>query len=60
MGEYFNTNFIKSDYLGDWMIIKFPYSIILTKYNFVARVTQPTRAPGEWKCYGSNDGINFI
>ena len=35
-----------------------PNPIILTKYNFIAR--SAVRAPGEWKCYGSNDGSTFI
>jgi hypothetical protein len=53
------ANFIVSEYTGDWVILKCPNPIILTKYNIIARNTFISRAPGEWKCYGSNDGIAF-
>ena len=58
-GYYTLTNFIKSDYLGDWIIIKFPYSIILTKFRFYHRTSYLSQAPSLWKCYGSTDGITF-
>jgi len=58
-GYYTLTNFIKSDYLGDWIIIKFPYSIILTKFRFYYRTSYLSQAPSLWKCYGSTDGITF-
>ena len=49
-----------SDYVGDWMILKFPRPIKLTKYVFVVREnTYFYRMPGLWKIYGSNDGINW-
>ena len=54
-----NNNYIKNDYLGDWIIIKLPNSIILTKFRFYQRSSFPNRTPGEWKCYGSIDGITF-
>ena len=50
---------IKADYTGDWIIIKLPYKIVLTKFRFYNRSALIDRAPGRWKCYGSNDGINF-
>jgi hypothetical protein len=53
-------SYIKSDYEGDWIIIKLPNPIILTKFRFYARApSNNLRSPGLWKCYGSNDGINF-
>ena len=33
-GYYLNNNYIKSDYNGDWIIIKIPVSIILTSFKF--------------------------
>ena len=54
-----NTNYIKPDYLGDWIIIKLPFKIILTRFIFYQRASTPYRAPARWKCYGSNDGVNF-
>lgn len=59
-GLYIGSNYIVSDYKGDWIIIKLPVSIILTKFIFKDRPSLTSRAPGEWKCYGSNDGITFI
>jgi hypothetical protein len=50
---------IKSDYTGDWIIVKLPYKIILTRFRFYIRSTATNRVPGSWKCYGSNDGISF-
>jgi len=55
-----NSNSIINDnYFGDWIIIKLPISIILTRFRFYARTDSLNRAPGEWKCYGSSDGITF-
>ena len=39
--------------------MKCPNPIILTKYNIIARINLIIRAPAEWKCYGSNNGITF-
>jgi hypothetical protein len=57
-----NTNYIANNTTnkGDWLIIKFPFKIILTAFKFYQDSTNPTTAPGLWKCYGSNDGVNFI
>jgi len=54
-----NNNYIKPDYKGDWIIVKLPFKIILTSFIFYQRTAAPYRAPARWKCYGSNDGINF-
>jgi hypothetical protein len=54
------TSCIVSGYTGDWIIIKFPYSIILTKFAIYKRTDIVSRAPSLWKCYGSTNGINFI
>ncbi len=59
-GVYNDNNFINPDYLGDWIIVKLPVPIILNKYYFRDRAGTNYRAPGEWKVYGSNDGVNFI
>ena len=59
-GVYNKLNYIVADYTGDWVILMLPNPIILTKYSFIARSGMEHRAPGEWKCYGSNDGSTFI
>jgi hypothetical protein len=53
-------------YKGDWIIIKFPYPIVLTKFAFWQKElvvsgtsVEKANAPIEWECYGSIDGINW-
>ena len=59
-GNYIGTtNYIKNDYYGEWIVIKLPTQIVLTRYRFYQRPDIPNRAPGLFKWYGSNDGINF-
>jgi hypothetical protein len=54
---YTGSSYISdSTYKGEWIIIKFPYSFILTKFVFVASSTSPNNAPAKWRCYGSIDG----
>jgi hypothetical protein len=57
-GYYTGNKYIVNDYKGNWFVIKFPVAIILTKFRFYWK--QTTRAPGLWRCYGSNDGINYV
>ena len=57
-GDYIGANYIVSDYTGEWVILKLPNPIILGRLNFIAREIL-TRAPAEWKCYGSMNGTNF-
>lgn len=57
-GNYQGGSYIKNDYYGDWIIIKTPQPILLTKFRFYTGDTT-TRCPAEWKCYGSSDGIIF-
>jgi RNAse (barnase) inhibitor barstar len=42
-------------YKGDWLKIKLPVSIQLTKYSIYQRISNPNRAPKDFKIYGSND-----
>ena len=58
-GNYQSTDGIKNDYYGDWVIIKLPQPIMLTRYRIYQRTDFLTKAPAEWKVYGSNDGITF-
>jgi hypothetical protein len=46
--------------LGDWVIIKLPNPILLTKFRIYAKIKLfVDRAPSLWRCYGSKDGITF-
>jgi hypothetical protein len=52
-----NSSYIVSgSYRGDWIIIKFPFAIILTRFVIWQR-NALTSAPKTWKCFGSNDGV---
>ncbi len=60
-GIYNNDNYIyNNSYKGDWIIIRFPFKIILTRFIFYQSTVSPNNSPKTWKCYGSNDGSNFI
>jgi hypothetical protein len=59
-GNYQGDSSIVSGYFGDWVIIKLPQQIMLTRYRIYQRSDFLTKAPAEWKVYGSNDGIAFI
>ncbi len=50
---------LNNSYRGDWIIVKFPFPIILTRFRFYRRNDIIDRSPGFWKCYGSNDGVNW-
>ncbi len=45
--------------MGDWVIIKLPNPILLTKFRFYAKIGFIDRSPSLWRCYGSKDGITF-
>jgi hypothetical protein len=60
-GNYQGDNSIDGSYYGDWVIIKLQQPILLTRYRIFQSPNSPfpEKAPAEWKCYGSNDGITF-
>ena len=60
----FNDNlgkFSSLGYKGDWIYIKLPVYINLTKFKFKQRAYAPLAkyAPGDFKIYGSNDETNW-
>ena len=60
-GNYRGSAYIVADYTGDWIVVKFPSSFRLKRFIFHARPPSfDARLPAEWRCYGSNDGINFV
>jgi hypothetical protein len=54
------TDNIVPGYTGDWLKIKFPVAINLTRYAFKIRPSTGQRAPQNFKIYGSNDEINWV
>ena len=58
--EILNKNkIITSSYYGDFIIIKYEFNFILTKFRFYAinnvNNNKLPNAPSLWRCYGSND-----
>jgi hypothetical protein len=58
-GNYQGDNSIDDNYYGDWVILKMPQPIMLTRFRIYQNSSFPLRSPSEWKVYGSNDGITF-
>ena len=56
-GVYNGTISLNNSYKGDYVYIRLPKPIKLTKYTFTSSYLDPKRAPGEWKIYGSIDGV---
>jgi len=54
------TDNIVSGYTGDWIKIKFPVAINLTRYALKIRPRFLSRAPENFKIYGSNDETNWV
>ena len=57
-GDYLGNDKI-NNYYGDWVIIKMPQEILLSRYRIYQRTDAPTKAPSLWKVFGSKDGITF-
>jgi len=59
-GTYIGSKYIRSDYIGDWVVIQLPVQILLANYSIYSRNSYESNAPGEWKLYGSNNGYIFF
>ena len=57
-GDYLGNDKI-NNYYGDWVIIKMPQEILLSRYRIYQRTDALTKAPSLWKVFGSKDGITF-
>ena len=57
-GDYLGSDKI-NNYYGDWIIIKMPQEILLSRYRIYQRTDALTKAPSLWKVFGSKDGITF-
>jgi hypothetical protein len=54
-----NSTYIINDYKGDWIIIKLPLSIVLSRFRFYKYSSSISNNPSLWRCYGSTDGNTF-
>ena len=64
VGDYnagvFNSNLnLVSDYNGDWLVIKLPVSIKLTRFDIKQISTTLNRAPNNFRFYGSTNGSSW-
>lgn len=63
-GNFINNAFVPTtsffpDYLGDWIIIKYPFKFVLKSFNFIPSSVSPARSPKDYRIYGSNNGLNW-
>ncbi len=56
-GNYGSSHYIVSGYTRDWIVVKLPYRIILSRFRFYARPLIVSRSPALWKCYGSYNAM---
>ena len=59
-GQYTQNDHIVPGYNGDWVKIKFPVAINLTRYGFKIRPGWLSRAPHNFKIYGSNNETTWV
>ena len=59
-GVYNSDKYVVDGYLGDWIKVKMPVKINLARYGFRQRASYETRAPGQYKIYGSNDDTTWV
>ena len=55
----YNINQPVNNYFGEWLIIKLPTSIVLSRFIFYPFLNTISRNPSLWRCYGSTDGTTF-
>jgi len=56
-GTYNSSDYIKNDYLGEWITIKMPVSLQFTQFEIIRSF--PGRRASDFKMYGSNDETNW-
>jgi len=59
-GIYNGTTNSINNYYGDWIIIKLPAALVLSRLRIYPFLNSFSRNPSLWKCFGSNDGSIFI
>ena len=63
--NYVPTNIITESfddgsYYGEWLKIKLPIAIRLTKYSIKQRTGYSSNSPGKFRIYGSNNNIDWV
>jgi hypothetical protein len=58
-GLYIGNDTLDGIYYGDFVVLKMPQQISLSRYRIYQFTDTTTKAPSLWKVYGSNDGNAF-
>ena len=54
-GDYIGSNFIESEYRGDWLMFTSPECFIMQSSGFIPRDNVPSRSVGLYKIYAKNN-----
>jgi hypothetical protein len=57
--SYLDNSYLVNNFTGDYVTIKLPYKIYLTKYVICSTINKINKAPQHFSIYGSIDGINW-
>jgi hypothetical protein len=57
LGVYNGSNYINSNYKGEFFIIKLPFPIVLKSFNFIFNTSKSY--PNNFNLYASTNGINY-
>jgi len=58
-GNYSGANYIRSDYLGEFLIVKLVRPIVIANYQIYIDTNELNKAPKNFRIYGSSDAINW-
>ncbi len=58
-GLYIGNDTLDGSYYGDFVVIRLPVQISLSRYRIYQFTDTQTKAPSLWKVFGSNDGNSF-
>ena len=57
--SYIDNSYLVNNFTGDYVTIKLPYKIYLTKYVLCSTINKLKKAPQHFSIYGSVDGVNW-
>jgi alpha-tubulin suppressor-like RCC1 family protein len=57
--SYLDNSYLVNNFTGDYITIKLPYKIYLTKYVICSTINKLNKAPQHFSMYGSIDGVNW-
>jgi alpha-tubulin suppressor-like RCC1 family protein len=57
--SYLDNSYLVNNFTGDYITIKLPNKIYLTKYVICSTINKLSKAPQHFSMYGSIDGVNW-